>query len=213
MSADDLPIVCYPLSGYLRLNIVDSSVKYTNIDERFLFHRPKLPALNRGNRLNKLLQQHLAAIVDELQDVELNHDSIHHFQQQRHQRTQQLSWLGNVKVQQVEQTGPGSRAYNPSAERQLQVVVPTRDIQKHHVVGLYMVSNLPFDIESVHSTVCVIIPMCCVALTSEIAVHVAAQTRQQSWQQSKCLSLCGLWQLLFGSGHIGLSEISRHLCN
>jgi hypothetical protein len=56
-----------------------------------------------------------------------------------------LSWLGNVRLQQVHAEGPGSRAYR--SDLQLKAVVPTKDFPQYSAVGLYLVSIasiLPF---------------------------------------------------------------------
>lgn len=60
-------------------------------------------------------------------------------QQQQGGRQQPLSWLGNVRVVDVQTEGPGSRAYNPAAEQQLQAVAVTRDFAAYEPVGLYLV--------------------------------------------------------------------------
>lgn len=142
----DLPLWQIQLPGYLRPAPAASSVIYRGVSTRFIFHdldkchKPLRGQLrNPNSNINRELQQQLAQLVDELQCLEL--DANYNPPPGCVVGEPQLSWRDNVRLKQVQATGPGSRAFNRNSEQQqLTAVVPTRNLAQHDIVGFYLVS-------------------------------------------------------------------------
>jgi hypothetical protein len=49
-----------------------------------------------------------------------------------------LPWLANVRLVPVTATGPGHRAFNPGAAKQILAVAPTRDFKAGELIGFYL---------------------------------------------------------------------------
>lgn len=159
---EHLPLVCTPLSGYLRPKDQPCTVRYSSSstdDTRFTFlDTGGLPKqlhqdlANPSSQLNSKLQAQLAQWVGELQDVEpILGQKEASLSERSVQQQPQMSWQSNVRLQEVRAEGPGSRAYNPKAQQQLTAVVPTRNLDKFEPVGLYMVSPLVLTLYVHHS--------------------------------------------------------------
>lgn len=96
-----------------------------------------------SSTVSKQLQQDLGQFVGELRDSDVTlfkrrTGGVNSSFSPDIDKPGRLCWLDNVKLQVVEAEGPGSRTYSPT--HKVTAVVPTRDLAKYSVVGLYLVS-------------------------------------------------------------------------
>lgn len=164
----NLPICLDPICGYLHAGGHHARAIFdahgTNRarpwqERRLLFHyvAPSVGGKLRqepvASNLQQQLEQAISGLVDEEVDdvlfktisrdeqpatsLDQNNNS-----QQQQERRRGLSWRDKVRVQDVEATGPGSRAYQPQrvGQKQLQAVAPLVDFAKWDLIGFYLVS-------------------------------------------------------------------------
>jgi hypothetical protein len=112
--------------------------------QRWLFHNVHKNSdiallLKKSTTCSRLVQQ-LEQAVSQLQDKEVdsNFRQVQPADQKAADQQPVLSWLENVKLTRVAATGPGHRAYSPSAAQQVLAVVPRRDFAAGELIGFYL---------------------------------------------------------------------------